>query len=57
MLLMHRMKIALNTYETVKAYRAAQDLPPDAYGRWSSRNSRTVKFMEYIWKLQGSFDG
>jgi hypothetical protein len=56
LLLMHRMKIALNTYETVRAWRSAQTLPGDALGKWTGANPKIVKFMEYIWSLQGSFD-
>lgn len=57
MLLMHRMKIALNVYETVKAYRQVQDLKAEAFSKWQSANPKAIRLMEYIWKLQGVFDG
>jgi len=57
MLLMHRMRIALNTYNAVKEFRSAQRLKAEELSRWSSANPKIVKFMEYIWKLQGIFDG
>lgn len=57
MLLMHRMKIALNVYETVKAYRQAQDINTEAFSKWQSANPKVIRLMEYIWNLQGAFDG
>ena len=56
-LLMRRMKIALNTYESVRAFRGAQDMKAEAFSKWQSANPKIVKFMQYIWKLQGVFDG
>lgn len=57
MRLLHRMRIALNTYESVKAYRTASaTLSAEAFSKWSGQNARLLKFMEYIWTLQGVFD-
>lgn len=56
LLLMYRMNLALNVYENVQAYRAAQRLPDKAFGEWASMNSRLIDFMNFIWKLQGVFE-
>lgn len=58
MLLLHRMGIALNAYENVQAFRTAQRnlTKAEDFGRWSSANARIMKFMEFVWKLQGVFD-
>jgi len=53
LLLLHRIRTALNTYENVKAYRTAHsNLGEKALTKWYAQNGKLMKFMEYIWRLQ-----
>lgn len=57
MLLMFRMRTALNTYQNITAYRQAHvSLKEDALNKWYGQNGKLMKFMKYVWKLQGVFD-
>jgi hypothetical protein len=52
LLLMHRMKTALNAYECVQAYRTASTLSAKAFSDWQSRNNRLMNFLiKYVWKM------
>lgn len=52
MLMMYRMRTALNVYESVRAYRLAHaNLGAEALSKWYGQNGKLVKFMEYLWSL------
>lgn len=52
MLMMSRMRTALNVYESVRAYRQAHaNLSADALTKWYGQNGKLVKFMEFLWSM------
>lgn len=56
LLLLHQIRLTLNVYDAVKAYREANNiLKGEALSKWFSTNGKIVRLLEYIWKLQGIF--
>lgn len=50
--LMRAMRIALNTYDAIQAYRNAPQYSAEANSQYFERNPQIMKTMQLIWKLQ-----
>ena len=50
--LMRAMRIALNTYDAIQAYRNAPQYSVEANNQYFERNPQIMKTMQEIWKLQ-----
>ncbi|MBN8654388.1 MAG: hypothetical protein J0M11_01535 [Anaerolineae bacterium] len=46
------MRIALNTYDAIQAYRNAPQYSAEANSQYFERNPQIMKTMQLIWKLQ-----